>query len=56
MMDFSQYSGFLLFLAVFTTGFWLMLFLTLFVIPYWVVGYLIEEWKLKKEAKAVIEE
>lgn len=59
MLDFSQFSGFVVFLAVFTTGFWLMLFLTLFAIPYWIVGYLREEWKYKKmesKAEAVIEE
>ncbi len=59
MLDFSQYSGFLLFLAVFTTGFWLMIFLISFVIPYWIVGYLREEWKYRKQDKtadAVFEE
>lgn len=55
-MDFSQYSGFLLFLGIFTMGFWLMIFLLTFVIPYWIIGYLREEWKLKKTEKAVIEE
>jgi|TARA_B110000305_G_C19411180_1_gene625540 hypothetical protein len=55
-MDFSQYSGFLLFLSIFTMGFWLMIFLLTFVIPYWIVGYLREEWKYKKKEKAVIEE
>ncbi len=59
MLDFSQFSGFVVFLAIFTTGFWLMLFLTLFAIPYWIVGYLREEWKYKKmenQSEAVIEE
>ncbi|MEN8188129.1 MAG: hypothetical protein ABFR05_13465 [Bacteroidota bacterium] len=50
-MDFSQFSGFLVFLAIFTMGFWLMIFLLTFVIPYWLFGNLIENWKLKKEAK-----
>ncbi|PHR74666.1 MAG: hypothetical protein COA67_00940 [Lutibacter sp.] len=48
MMDFSQFSGFVLFLTVFTMGFWLMIFLITFVIPYWIVGYLREEWKYRK--------
>lgn len=51
MMDFSQFSGFVLFLTVFTMGFWLMIFLATFVIPYWIVGYLREEWKYKRMAK-----
>jgi len=55
-MDFSQFSGFLLFLTVLMMGFWLMFFLLIFVIPYWIVGYLREEWKYRKQEKAVIEE
>ncbi len=58
-MDFSQYSGFLLFLTVFTMGFWLMIFLLTFVIPYWIIGYLRETWKyrkMEKKAEAVLEE
>lgn len=50
-MDLSQFSGFLVFLTIFTMGFWLMIFLITFIIPYWLVGYFREEWKLKKEAK-----
>ena len=50
-MEFSQFVGFLIFLGVFTMGFWMMIFLITFVIPYWIVGYLREEYKLKKEAK-----
>lgn len=50
-MDISQFSGFLVFLTIFTMGFWLMLFLLTFVIPYWVFGSAIEAWKLKRQAK-----
>jgi len=50
-MDIQQFIGFLIFLGVFTLGFWLMLFLVSFVIPYWIGGYFLEEYKLKKEAK-----
>ena len=50
-MDLSQFSGFLVFLTIFTMGFWLMLFLLTFVIPYWIVGYFKEAWKYRKEGK-----
>ena len=56
IMDFSQFLGFILFLTIITMGFWLMIFLLTFVIPYWIVGYLREEWKYRKQEKAVIEE
>lgn len=50
-MDLSQFSGFLVFLTVFTMGFWLMIFLITFVIPYWIFGYFMENLKLKRQAK-----
>ena len=50
-MDISQFSGYLVFLAIFTMGFWLMLFLLTFVVPYWLFGNIIENWKLKRAAK-----
>ena len=50
-MEFQQFIGFLIFLTVFTMGFWMMIFLLVFVIPYWIIGYLKEEWTLKREAK-----
>ena len=50
-MEFQQFVGFMIFLTVFTMGFWLMIFLITFVIPYWIVGYFKEESKLKKESK-----
>ncbi len=50
-MDISQFSGFLVFLAIFTMGFWLMLFLLTFIVPYWLFGNIIENMKLKRAAK-----
>jgi hypothetical protein len=51
MLDFSEFSGFLLFMFVFTTGFWLLIFLLTFVVPYWIGGTILENIKLKREAK-----
>lgn len=54
-MDFSHYSGFLLFMFIFTIGFWLMIFALTFVVPYWLVGSWMERFKenraKKKQAK-----
>lgn len=50
MFEFDQYLGFLAFLTILTIGFWLMIFLISF-IPYWITGALIENFKLKREAK-----
>jgi uncharacterized membrane protein len=50
-MEFQQFIGFLIFLTVFTMGFWLMIFLITFVVPYWITGYFKEEFKLKREAR-----
>ncbi len=50
-MDLSQFLGFLLFMGVFTMGFWLLIFALTFIVPYWLVGNLLENRKLKKEAK-----
>jgi len=56
MFDFQQYLGFLLFLAIFTMGFWLLIFLIGFAF-YWVTGHSIEMWKEKRaEKKAQSEE
>ncbi|PKP11269.1 MAG: hypothetical protein CVU08_12360 [Bacteroidetes bacterium HGW-Bacteroidetes-3] len=52
MMDLSQFSGFLVFLTIFTMGFWLMIFLLTFVVPFWLFGNLKESWKYRKENKA----
>ena len=53
-MDLSQFSGFLVFLTIFTMGFWLMLFLLTFVIPYWIIGYFREAWKYRKVEKEAV--
>ena len=50
-MEFQQFIGFTVFLTVFTMGFWMMIFLITFVIPYWIIGYLREEFQLKRAAK-----
>ena len=50
-MDLSQFSGFLVFLTIFSMGFWLMIFLLTFVVPYWLVGNIREILKDKKVAK-----
>ncbi len=54
-MDFSQYAGFLLFMFIFTIGFWLLIFGLTFIVPYWLVGAWIESYKeaRKKKAKKV---
>ena len=51
MLDFSQFSGLVLFMFIFTAGFWLLIFLLTFVVPYWIGGTIWENMKLKKEAK-----
>ena len=51
MLDFSEFSGLVLFMFIFTTGFWLLIFLLTFVVPYWIGGTLWENFKLKQEAK-----
>ena len=49
MFTFQQYLGFLLFLTIFTMGFWLMIFLINFVF-YWVAGAS-RELYLERKAK-----
>lgn len=51
MLDFSQFSGLVLFMFIFTAGFWLLIFLLTFVVPYWIGGTVWENFKLKQEAK-----
>lgn len=51
MFDFQQYLGFLLFLGIFLTGFWLMLFLVNFVF-YWVGGALWERFKERRAERS----
>jgi predicted membrane protein len=55
-MDFSQYSGFLLFMFIFTAGFWLLIFALTFVVPYWLFGAWIDLYKEHKENKAKAKE
>lgn len=55
MLDFSEFSGFLLFMFIFTAGFWLLIFLLTFVVPYWIGGTIWENMKLKKEARKAAE-
>ena len=50
-MDFSQYSGFLLFMFIFTIGFWVLIFTLTFVVPYWLVGSWIDRFKENRENK-----
>jgi len=50
-MEIQQFLGLLIFLFIFTAGFWLMLFLLSFVVPYWLAGNLIERWKESRAAK-----
>ena len=51
-MDFSQYSGVLIFLFIFTTGFWLLIFAMTVIVPIWLFGSLIDRYKENKEKKA----
>ena len=55
MLDFSQFSGFVLFMFIFTAGFWLLIFLLTFVVPYWIAGTIWENFKLKRDAKKAAE-
>lgn len=55
-MDLSQFLGFLLFMGVFTMGFWLLIFALTFIVPYWLFGTFMENRKLKKEAKRAAKE
>lgn len=49
MFEFQQYLGFLMFLTIFTMGFWLMIFLIHFVF-YWLFGAT-RELYLERKAK-----
>ena len=55
MLDFSEFSGLVLFMFVLTTGFWLLIFLLTFVVPYWIVGTIWENFKLKRDAEKAAE-
>jgi len=51
MFEFDQYLGFILFLTVFTMGFWLLILLLTFIVPYWVGGSLLERLKELRDKK-----
>ncbi|HIP48719.1 MAG TPA: hypothetical protein EYG92_07125 [Lutibacter sp.] len=55
-MDFSQYTGFLLFMFIFTVGFWLLIFALTFIVPYWLVGSWIDRFKENRENKVKAKE
>lgn len=55
MFEFQQYLGFLIFLTIFTMGFWLMIFLINFVF-YWVGGALWEMYKEKRAKRETLEQ
>lgn len=42
-------AGFLLFLAIFTLAFWVLLFLSAFALPYAITIYIIDKVKGKKD-------
>jgi predicted membrane protein len=51
-MDFSHYSGFILFMFIFTAGFWLLIFALTVIVPYWLFGAWIDMYKEYKENKS----
>ncbi len=55
-MTLAKFVGFLIFLSIFTLGFWLMIFVITFIIPYWLIGNFNEKIQLKKEAKKAAEQ
>ena len=50
-MEFDQFIGFLIFMGIFTMGFWLMIFVLAFVVPIWVAGGIKDMFSGKKEKK-----
>lgn len=50
-MEFSQFLGYLIFMGIFTMGFWLLIFALSFIVPYWLFGNIMEIRKEKKAAK-----
>ncbi len=50
-MDFSQFSGVLLFLFIFSIGFWLLIFALTVIVPIWLFGSWTEIYKEKKAKK-----
>ncbi len=50
-MEIEQFIGFIIFLTVFTMGFWMLIFVLTFIVPYWLYGAFKEGIQLRKEAK-----
>ncbi len=50
-MDFSQYSGVLLFMFIFSAGFWLLIFALTVIVPIWLFGSWVEIYNENKEKK-----
>lgn len=55
-MDFSQFSGVLLFLFIFSAGFWLLIFALTVIVPYWLIGSLLDRRKENKEKKELLKQ
>lgn len=51
-MDFSQFSGVILFLFIFSAGFWLLIFALTVIVPIWLFGSLKERFQENKQNKA----
>ncbi|MBL4710287.1 MAG: hypothetical protein JKY48_17790 [Flavobacteriales bacterium] len=45
-------AGFLLFIAIFSLAFWVLIFLSAFALPYAITTYFVEKLKSKKAEKA----
>ncbi|MCC7521158.1 MAG: hypothetical protein IT220_05950 [Flavobacteriaceae bacterium] len=56
MMDFSQFSGVLLFLFIFSAGFWLLIFALTVIVPIWLFGSWIDRYKENKEKKELLKQ
>lgn len=50
-MEFTQFLGILIFLTIFTMGFWLMILLMTFIVPYWIFGSIKEKLTEGKKTK-----
>jgi len=44
-------AGFLLFVAIFSLAFWVLIFLSAFALPYAITMYFLEKMKAKKASK-----
>ncbi len=50
-MEFNQFLGYLVFMAIFSMGFWLLIFALSFIVPYWLFGNIKEIIKEKSSQK-----